>query len=284
MFNSYFSHGLLRKYILAFGHLFRDVQIQRYDNNNTRMQTLPVPLAYGPKQKFLVRITNDPNLDRKIAISLPKMGFEISDISYDATRKLNTKIKNSYAYSDKTALKTQYIPVPYNIGIFLSIFVKNADDGTQILEQILPYFKPEWSISMNLIPGMDINMDIPIVLNGVSLEDIYEGDFITRRALTYTLQFTMKGWLYGPINNTGVITRSQIDLHANTPLNTSRSTRFILVPGLLANGSPTTNSSASIGRHLIAATDDYGFASNTFYYDDGLIYDPVSGSDIIPTE
>ena len=275
----YFSHGLIRKYVIVFGSMFNDLTIQRY-NGTTRVQTLGVPIAYGPKQKFLVRLETDPNLDREIAISLPRLGFELTGISYDPVRKLNSTQKNSYVFSDKTLLKTQYTPVPYNIDFTLSIMVKNADDGTQILEQILPYFKPEWNIAVNLVPEMNISMDIPTILNSVSLQDAYDADFMSRRVLMWDLNFTMKGYLYGPISNSGVITRTQVDLYANTASDTPRSSRLVAVPGLLANNAPTTNSAASISRNLIDADDDYGFASNTFFFLDGLKYDPVSGGDV----
>lgn len=275
----YFSHGLIRKYVIVFGSMFNDLTIQRY-NGATRVQTLAVPIAYGPKQKFLVRLETDPNLDREIAISLPRLGFELTGISYDPVRKLNSTQKNSYVFSDKTLLKTQYTPVPYNIDFTLSIMVKNADDGTQILEQILPYFKPEWNIAVNLVPEMNISMDIPTVLNSVSLQDAYDGDFMSRRVLMWDLNFTMKGYIYGPVSNSGVITRTQVDLYANTASDTPRSSRLVAVPGLLANNAPTTNSAASINRSLIDADDDYGFASNTFFFLDGLKYDPVSGGDV----
>ena len=187
----YFSHGLMRKYVIVFGSMFNDLTIQR-NNGSSRVQTLAVPIAYGPKQKFLVRLDTDPNLDREIAISLPRLGFELTGINYDPIRKLNSTQKNSFVFSDKTLLRTQYTPVPYNIDFTLSIMVKNADDGTQILEQILPYFKPEWNMSVNIMPDMDISMDIPTVLNSVSLQDSYDADFMSRRVLMWDLNFTMK--------------------------------------------------------------------------------------------
>lgn len=277
---SYFRHETIRKYVILFGSFFDDITVQRYNSSDTRIQTLGVPLAYGPKQKFLVRLGTDPNLDRDVAIQLPRMGFELQNISYDSTRKLNNTQKNFYVSdTDNTVNKTQYTPVPYNFDFILSIFVKNADDGTQIIEQILPYFKPEWSSTVNLIPEMSISMDIPTILNSVDIEDSYEGDFLSRRALIWNLNFTMKGYLYGPTSTSGVITRAQIDLHPNTAITTSRTSRIVTVPGLLANGTPTTNSAASIDRRLIKSTDDYGFASNTFFYNDGLKYNPVTGRD-----
>ena len=148
----------------------------------------------------------------------------------------------------------------------LSIMVKNADDGTQILEQILPYFKPEWNISVNLIPEMKIAMDVPTILNSVSLQDTYDGDFQTRRALIWDLNFTMKGYLYGPVSSQGIITRTSSNFYADTTLGTEKSSQLVLVPGLQSDGTSTANSAASIHRDLIDADDDYGFAANTFFF------------------
>lgn len=277
---SYFSHGLIRKYIIAFGSLFNDLQVQRVDSNGNHYQTLGVPLAYGPKQKFLVRFDTDPNLDRKVAISLPRMGFELTNISYDPLRKMNKIQKNSYvSRTDNTVSKTQYTPVPYNLDIVLSIFVKNADDGTQILEQILPYFTPEWGLTMNLIPEMGISKDVPVILNGVSFEDVYDGDYSTRRALIWNLDFTMKGELYGPVSTTGVITRTQIDITPTIDLTAGRVERVTLVPGLTTEGTPTANSSESINRNQISSTDDFGFAEDLFFFNDGKDFNPVTGED-----
>ena len=144
--------------------------------------------------------------------------------------------------------------------------VKNADDGTQILEQILPYFKPEWNISVNLIPEMKIAMDVPTILNSVSLQDTYDGDFQTRRALIWDLNFTMKGYLYGPVSSQGIITRTSSNFYADTTLGTEKSSQLVLVPGLQSDGTSTANSAASIHRDLIDADDDYGFAANTFFF------------------
>ena len=261
----YFSHGIIRKHVIVFGSMFNDITIER-KNAGTRVQTLAVPIAYGPKQKFLVRLETDPNLDREIAMSLPRLGFELAGITYDPSRKLNSTQKNSYVFSDKTLLRTQYTPVPYNIDFILSIMVKNADDGTQILEQILPYFKPEWNISVNLIPEMKIAMDVPTILNSVSLQDTYDGDFQTRRALIWDLNFTMKGYLYGPVSSQGIITRTSSNFYADTTLGTEKSSQLVLVPGLQSDGTSTANSAASIHRDLIDADDDYGFAANTFFF------------------
>ena len=180
MFGQYY-HGAIRKYVIAFGNLFNDIIIQRLDLNGNRIQSILVPLAYGPKEKWLVRLVQDPNLDADVAITLPSMGFEITSMNYSPTRKLSSTLKNIRLKStDFNRVDTQFIPVPYDLDFQLSIFVKNADDGAQIIEQILPFFRPEFTTQVNLIPEMKIVVDTPIVLNGVTIEDTYEGDFDTR--------------------------------------------------------------------------------------------------------
>jgi hypothetical protein len=172
----------------------------------------------------------------------------------------------------------------------LYAYVRNADDGAQIMEQIVPYFGPEWTNQVHLIPQMGLTQDIPTILNSVSIEDTYEGDFNNRRAIIYTFDFTVKGYFYGPVRNQGVIKRSQIDfgiVTGNTSnkitlediARTGRSSRIVVQPGLLANGSPTTNSAASIPYTQIQATDDYGFCSNSFFFVDGRKYNPRTNSD-----
>ena len=153
MFGRSFYHGTIRKYVIVFGNMFNGIQIQRFNSNNERIQTLAVPIAYGPKEKFLVRLGQDPNLDQDIAISLPRIGFEMQALTYASNRKLQSTIKNvKINNDDNKRLSTQFMPVPYDITFLMSIFVKNADDGTQILEQILPYFQPEWTNSIKLMP------------------------------------------------------------------------------------------------------------------------------------
>lgn len=290
IFGSQFYHQTIRRYVIAFGNMFNDMVVQRINTAGQVVQTLSVPIAYGPKEKFLVRIEQDPDLDRAVAISLPRMGFEMTSVSYDPTRRLPATIKNIHVVDDKNKLNYQYTPVPYNLNFTLSIFVQNGDDGAQILEQILPYFGPEWVNNVKLIPSMDIVMDIPCVLNSVSTEDTYEGDFETRRALIYTLDFTMRGYIYGPVRRQGIIKRTQIDFGIVTAnsgnritladtTQVGRSSRIVITPGLLANGSPTSNSAASIPYLNIDADDDYGFATNTFFYTDGKKYNPRTGND-----
>ena len=290
MFGSQFYHQSLRKYVIMFGNMFNDIVVRRYDSSGNNISAIAVPLAYGPKEKFLVRITQDPNLDQQIAIQLPRLGFEMTTLNYDGTRRLTGVTRNVRVVNDKDKLDYNYAPVPYDLQFNLYAYVRNADDGAQILEQIAPYFGPEWTNQVRVLPQTNIVIDVPTILNTISIEDTYEGDFEQRRALIYTFDFTVKAYFYGPVRRQGVIKRSQIDFGVVTSntgnkitmediANTGRSSRIVIVPGLLANGSPTTNSSASIPYNQINAEDDYGFCSNTFFYTDGLKYNPKSGVD-----
>jgi hypothetical protein len=265
MFGQQYYHGSIRKYVIAFGNLFNDIAVQRFDTNGTRIQTLLVPLAYGPKEKWLVRLAQDPNLDQDVAITLPRMGFEIQSMVYSPTRKLSSTLKNVRLKStDYDRIDTQYIPVPYDITFLLSIFVRNADDGAQIVEQILPYFRPEFTTNVNLIPEMNIKVDTPVVLQDVSIEDTYEGDFDTRRALIYNLTFSCKAYLYGPVTNSGVIKRSITNLYGDTPADSPKIERITITPSQYANGEPlfvpSGNTSLSIAIDQISANSDYGFS------------------------
>ena len=182
-------------------------------------------------------------------------------LNYAANRKLPSSIKHSKANrGDNSTLTTQRIPVPYDIQFTLSIFVKNADDGTQILEQILPYFQPEWTNSVRLSPELDLVYDVPVILNDVNVEDTYEGDFAARRALIWNLNFTMKGFMFGPISTTGIIRRSITnfgDLDNLTPQE-----RLNTQPSLKADGTPTSNNALSVPISEIDADDDYGISTD----------------------
>lgn len=281
-----------------FGNMFADMAIQRLDASGTVIQTISVPIAYSPKEKWLARLASDPTLTRPIALQLPNMSFEIMNMTYDGSRRLNSMQQNKKVNSVATgSISSQYTPVPWNIDFNLYIAVRNADDGMQLMEQILPFFGPEWTNAVRLIPSLDITMDIPTIITGVTIEDAYEGDFNTRRAMIYTLSFTVKGYFYGPIRTAGprskVIKRIQLDFNVPTANNnfsvydisdyevsvTGRTDRVVITPGLLANGSPTTNSAASINYQLISSNSNYGIASNTFNYYDGLKYNPTTGDD-----
>ena len=219
MLGQYFYNESLRKCIIAFGSLFIDIYITRKNAAGTDSQSLKVPLAYGPKQKFMVRLDADPNLDQKVAITLPRIGFEIAGFDYDPSRKLNRIIKRKkVSNTTDKALKqmsTQHSPVPYNLTFELFVMTKNSDDGIQIVEQILPFFQPEYTVTINAVPEMDVVRDVPIVLNNIGYEDTYTGSFTERRAIIYTLNFTAKAYVYGPVDTAKPITKAEATIYAD---------------------------------------------------------------------
>lgn len=200
-------HGMIRKVIIAFGRLFSDIQITREDKSDeTNNQTLAVPIAYAPKEKWIVRIDSDPDLTGHVYTTLPRISFEITGYSYDPSRKVNRMSKiNCVKAETPDSMSSMFAPVPYNIDITLYVLTKTQEDALQIIEQILPTFTPEYTLSIQAVPEMNIIQDIPIVLNSVEVSDEYDGDFQTRRFVTHTLNFTIKTNIYGPISTQGVI-------------------------------------------------------------------------------
>jgi len=266
MFGHQYYNQVIRRYVVMFGTLFNDIIVQRFNKAGQRIQALKVPIAYGPKEKFLVRITQDPELTNQSQVSLPRMGFEMTGMSYMPDRKLSStqrRVNTVGTTGSNNSIKAVYTPVPYDFNFSLSVFVKNADDGVQILEQILPFFTPEWTTTLKIIPEMNIKHDVPTVLQSVTTEDAYDGDFETRRSLIYNLDFLVKGYIYGPVKKSGIIKRTMVDFinSSNTALQTgNRIEKITITPGLDANGNPTANSSQSISIDNISANDNYGFA------------------------
>lgn len=205
--NNVFYHGIIRKSIVAFGRLFSDIYIDRKQGdsvNGTTIQRLQVPLAYAPKEKWLVRIEQDPTLENNTYVSLPRMSFEITGYSYDSSRKLNRMQKIECGDGSNTK-SFMYTPVPYNVEISLYVLTKTQEDSLQIIEQILPTFTPEYSLTVNAVPEMNVKVDVPIILNSITVSDEYDGDFQTRRFVTHTLNFTLKTNLFGPVSGKNVI-------------------------------------------------------------------------------
>lgn len=200
-----FYHAITRKTIVAFGSLFSDIKIKRENADKTESQTIAVPIAYAPKEKWIVKIDQDPTLDHYVYTTLPRLSFEIVSFSYDPQRKMN-RSQAITCSTDGTVSKT-YAPVPYNIDINLYALTKTQEDGLQIIEQILPYFSPEFTMSIKAIPESNIITDIPIILNSLDVNDEYDGDFATRRFVTYTMSFTLKTYMFGPVTESGVINK-----------------------------------------------------------------------------
>lgn len=272
MFGHTWYFSTMRKYVILFGTLFNDIHITRANSSGQTTHLLKVPLAYAAKEKMLTRLENDPEIQRETAVILPRMSFVMEGVSYDGTRKLNTLGRSAVKdTSNPNKLKYQYNPVPYNFNFKLYVYVKNAEDGTKIMEQILPFFTPDWTSTVALIPEMGINMDIPVVLNNIVVEDSYDGNFKERRALIWTLDFTLKGYIYGPIKKSNIIKFANtsfyipestiVDLASAVGVSTPND-RVTVAPGLDANGNPTSNAQLTIDRNLIEADDDFGFVTN----------------------
>ena len=267
MLGHQFYHETMRNVIVAFGTLFNNIHLVRKNNSGVVTQTMKVPLAYGPRQKWITRLDADANLDTKVAITLPRLGFEIQNLSYDPSRKLNRvqkfkKVKSSS--SDSNKLDTQYMPVPYNLDIELYAMAKNSDDALQIVEQILPYFQPDYTLTIKDMTDMGIKRDIPIILNSVNYEDNYRGDFGERRAIIYTLGFTSKFYLYGPVTSAKVIKTVQVDQYANLQTEApKREQRYTVAP------SPASAD----------ADDDFGFNETVSFFQDAKEFDSSSGTD-----
>ena len=214
---SVYYHGIIRKSIVAFGRLFSDIYIDRKQGDSvsgTTIQRIQVPLAYAPKEKWLVRIEQDPELKNNTYTTLPRMSFEITGYTYDSVRKIN-RMQKITCGGGSESLSYVYTPVPYNIDIALYVLTKTQEDGLQIIEQILPTFTPEYTLAVKTVQDMNIVLDVPVILNSVSVQDDYDGDFQTRRFVTHTLNFTMKTSLFGPISGQGVINQVNANVGQN---------------------------------------------------------------------
>jgi hypothetical protein len=293
--------------VVAFGSLFNTIEVRRTDSSDAVTEVIKIPLSYGPKDKMLTRISSDPNLNPKVALTVPRMGFELLSMTYDSVRKLNTLNRN--VKKGTTGLKKQFNPVPYNWEFSLYIFVKNAEDGTQVLEQILPFFTPEFTVTMNLVSSMEEVRDIPLVLNSVTSEDTYEGDFATRRSIIWTLSFTMKGFLYPDISdNAKVIETVAVDTHLMSKASvvepvyfvsedsTSYSTNYFILDShdyddstririMTEDSSAAASAGATVSRATVTAQtsditdEDFGFSETFEFFPQGVTHDPVAGTD-----
>jgi hypothetical protein len=240
--NNVFYHGIIRKSIVAFGRLFSDIYIDRKQGDSvtgTTIQRLQIPLAYAPKEKWLVRIEQDPTLENHTYISLPRMSFEILGYNYDPARKVN-RMQQIKCGDGTGSVSTMYTPVPYNIDMSLYILTKTQEDGLQIVEQILPTFTPEYTMTINAVPDMNVKIDVPIILNSVAVNDEYDGDFQTRRFVTHTLNFQMKVNLFGPISDRNVIDTVNANVGSNEDF--SNPNRIYTAEGDVTNATVDTES------------------------------------------
>ena len=281
MLGQYYYHEIIRKTIIGFGTLFNDIHIRHAGEGGTNHSEIKVPLAYGPSQKFLARIQQQADLNKAVQITMPRMSFEMTNISYDATRK-SSLVQTFKACDDGSRAKKVFMPVPYNIGFELNILSKLNDDSLQILEQILPYFQPHFNLTIDLIDSIGEKRDIPIILESIGFQDDYEGNFDTRRALIHTLQFTAKTYLFGPVadSSDGLIRKVQVDMYTSTDVKTAkREVRYTVTP----TSKIDRNDDGVINEEdhkLLMPGDDFGFSETTEFFADSKNFSPTRKIDI----
>ena len=268
MVGNYFYNETIRKTVIAFGTLFNNIKIKKFANDGKAISQIKVPIAYGPMQRFLARIEQQSNFDDNIAITLPRISFELTSYAYDPTRKSSPVTKFTGKGSDKTKHKKIFLPVPYEIGFRLSFATKLQDDALQIIEQILPFFQPAYSVTVNMLEGVEEKRDIPFTLANVSFSDEYEGDFSTRRFIQYDLDFIAKTYFYQevPTDESGVIKKVQVDY--STAIRAPRAQRYTVVPQAVKdyNNDTTTTITSEITtkQTMISVSSAASLSTNTY--------------------
>ena len=284
----YFYHEIFRKTIIGFGTLFNDISIKHTDSDGNA-QVQKVPLAYGPIQKFLARLEQSPDLNKRTQITLPRMSFEFVGLTYDPARKVTTT--QQFTVKDNTTGKNTtkaYMPVPYSMQFELGVMCKLNDDALQIVEQILPYFQPSYNLTIKLVESMKEKRDIPIVLENVTFQDDYEGDFNTRRVLYYTLRFTAKTYLFGPVSSAtdDIVKSVSVRYLAGGSKSTERDVTYSVTPRAIKDydGSVTTNLAQDITTTDLTFDVDSGssLTESTYVDIDGeeMYIDSISSNKI----
>ena len=280
MLGTYFYHEIIRKTVISFGTLFNDVHVRHQDSSGKDISEMKVPVSYGPRQKFLARIQQQPDLNKATQISLPRMSFEVNNITYDPSRK--TGVTQTFKVKDGKQVKKVFMPVPYNLGFELNILTKLQDDSLQILEQVLPFFQPGFTLTIDLVNSIGEKRDVPMVLDSINFTDDYEGNFETRRALIYTLNFTAKTFMFGPVADStdGLIRKVQLDYYTDTNTRTaSREMRYTVA----AKAKKDYNEDDVIDQYddpLIPPGDDFGFTETSTFFGDGKDFSPTRKVDL----
>jgi len=268
----YFYNEILRRTIISFGTLFNAITIKQTNASDDIVNTIRVPLAYGPTQKFLARLEQSPDLSKSVAMSLPRMSFEFTGLTYDGSRKVSTTQQYTVKDPDNgEESKKIFMPVPYNMQFELSIMSKLNDDVLQIVEQILPYFQPSYNLTVELVESIQEKRDIPIVLENITMQDDYDGDFTTRRVLLYTLRFTAKTYLFGPATSAtkDIIKKSTVSYLTGTDLtNATRELSYSTVPRAIKNytgdAATTVSVDATKTAKLIEVEDVSGLTAKSY--------------------
>jgi hypothetical protein len=257
--NSPFYNRTIRKVVVAFGSLFNDIEIVRRSLNQSKeFERIKVPLSYGPKEKYVTRLTSDPTFLKSIATAVPRISFDLTGITYDVSRKQMSTLKNFSPNSSGSA-NIQYAPIPYNFDFSLSIYVRNTEDGTQILEQILPFFTPDFTVTVDLIEGMSQKYDMPIILESVSPSVDYEGDLSTTRLIIWELTFTVKGYIFPPVKTGKIIRQANTNTYIDTQKLDSQKVYMNVATG---NGVYTTGETIRVEAKDITGKVTY-FANNS---------------------
>ena len=268
MLGSYFYNETIRKTVIAFGTLFNNIRIKKFGTDGKTISQLKVPIAYGPMQRFLARIEQQPNFDDNVAISLPRISFELTSYAYDPSRKSSPITKFTGKGATKTKHKKIFLPVPYEIGFRLSFAAKLQDDSLQILEQILPHFQPSYNVTVNMLEGVEEKRDIPFTLAHVSFVDEYEGDFSTRRFIQYDLDFIAKTYFYSeiPTDESGIIKKVQIDY--STAIRAPRAQRYTVVPQAVkdynSDTATTITAELTTKQTLVSVSSAASLSANTY--------------------
>ena len=281
--NDHFYNRTIRKVVVAFGTMFNDIHLVRYNKaGTTSYEKFKVPLNYGAKEKYITRINSDPTLTKSIATTVPRMSFDITGMSYDTARKLPSTVRN-FAANNATTVKTQFVPVPYDFTFSLSIYVRNTEDGTQILEQILPFFKPDFNVTINFIPSMGKKYDMPVILNSVNTTTDYEGDMMSTRLIIWDLEFTAKAYIWPPVIDAEVITQANSSIYVETRTKDAQKVyvNYANGVGYFASNETVRVSDKNIFGEVLYFSNNAVGAANVATLIVGYLNDYLSANDVI---
>ena len=272
MLGAYTYNKIIRKCVIGFGTLFNNIECRKENKDGSVYSRMKVPLAYGPRQKFLARLEQQADLNQKVAITVPRLSFEMTGISYDSSRKLAPTTLTLKADTNN-AVKKQFTPVPYNIDFELNVISKTNDESLEIMEQILPVFQPSYQMTIKLVDDMNDFRDVPIILNSVSYSDDYEGTFDDRKITLITMQFTVKAYIFGPVGTAAPIKKAKADIYTTMPSSTStRQVAYQVTPKALTDkdkDGTTELSSAITARNLTIEVADYSSIPTQSYIEVG---------------
>ena len=280
MLGTFFYHEIIRKTVIAFGTVFNDINVRHQDKTGKDISNIKVPIAYGPRQKFLARLQQQPDLNKAVQITLPRMSFEMTSIDYDSTRKAG--VTQTFKAQDGKKFKKVFMPVPYNLGFELNVMTKTQDDSLQIVEQILPFFQPGFTLTIDLVKQIGEKRDIPLILQNISFTDDYEGNYETRRALIYTFTFTAKTYMFGPIADStdGLIRKVQLDYYSDTNRQTANREMRYRIESKAKKDYNEDGYIDQLDDPLIPPGDDFGFTETREFFDNSKEYSPTRKVDI----